>query len=120
MPTLVVYRMLPRFWQTMPMELVCSAVKFLYLQSETFPTEEEQFRAYKTVVETMAGKKYRKNIGYWGGQTGGYFGLDKEDNPALGYSRDPYLLKAARIFSAHNFVPFTVRATMVHYRLCFR
>lgn len=120
MPTLVVYRMLPRFWQTMPMELVCSAVSFLYLQSETFPTEEEQFRAYKTVVETMAGKKVIvRTLDIGADKQVDYFGLDKEDNPALGYRAIRICLKRLDIFQAHNFVPFTVRAIMVHYRLCF-
>ena len=60
--------------------------EFLYLQSETFPTEEEQFRAYKTVVETMAGKKVIvRTLDIGADKQVDYFGLDKEDNPALGY-----------------------------------
>ena len=60
--------------------------EFLYLQSETFPTEEEQFRAYKTVVETMAGKKVIvRTLDIGADKQVDYFDLDKEDNPALGY-----------------------------------
>mgnify|MGYP002747280262 CR=1 FL=1 len=56
--------------------------EFLYLQSETFPTEEEQFRAYKTVVETMAGKKVIvRTLDIGADKQVDYFGLDKEDNP---------------------------------------
>lgn len=61
--------------------------EFLYLESETFPTEEQQFAVYKQVAETMAGKKviFRTlDIGA-DKQVVDYFGLDKEENPALGY-----------------------------------
>ena len=34
-----------------------SECEFLYLGRNDFPTEEEQFQAYKQVVQTMAGKK---------------------------------------------------------------
>ena len=73
--------------------------EFLYLQSETFPTEEEQFRAYKTVVETMAGKKVIvRTLDIGADKQVDYFGLDKEDNPALGYRAIRICLKQQDIF----------------------
>lgn len=73
--------------------------EFLYLQSETFPTEEEQFRAYKTVVETMAGKKVIvRTLDIGADKQVDYFGLDKEDNPALGYRAIRICLKQPEIF----------------------
>ena len=60
--------------------------EFIYLESEDFPTEEAQFAIYKRVVETMAGKKVIiRTLDIGADKQAGYFGLDKEDNPALGY-----------------------------------
>mgnify|MGYP000743791716 CR=1 FL=1 len=73
--------------------------EFLYLQSETFPTEEEQFRAYKTVVETMAGKKVIvRTLDIGADKQVDYFGLDKEDNPALGYRAIRICLDRPEVF----------------------
>lgn len=60
--------------------------EFLYLKSDHFPTEEEQFQVYKTVAETMAGKRAiirTMDIGV--DKTCDYFHLEAEENPALGY-----------------------------------
>ena len=60
--------------------------EFLYLESDTFPTEEEQFQAYKTVAENMAGKKVIiRTLDIGADKQVDYFKLDKEENPALGY-----------------------------------
>ena len=60
--------------------------EFLYLESTTYPTEEEQFEAYKKVVETMGGKKVIiRTLDIGADKQIEYFELDKEDNPALGY-----------------------------------
>ena len=60
--------------------------EFIYLESEDFPTEEAQFAIYKRVVETMAGKKVIiRTLDIGADKQAGYFGLDKEENPALGY-----------------------------------
>ena len=60
--------------------------EFLYLESETYPTEEEQFQAYRTVAENMAGKKVIiRTLDIGADKQVGYFNLDKEENPAMGY-----------------------------------
>lgn len=60
--------------------------EFLYLQSSTYPTEEEQFQAYKTVAQNMGGKKVIiRTLDIGADKQVDYFNLDKEDNPALGY-----------------------------------
>ncbi|MDK2808840.1 MAG: phosphoenolpyruvate-protein phosphotransferase system enzyme [Clostridiales bacterium] len=60
--------------------------EFLYLESKDFPTEEEQFRAYKTVAENMAGKPVIiRTLDIGADKKVDYFHLDAEENPALGY-----------------------------------
>ena len=60
--------------------------EFLYLEKEDFPTEEEQFQAYKTVVQNMGKKKVIiRTLDIGADKQADYFGLDHEDNPAMGY-----------------------------------
>ena len=60
--------------------------EFLYLESEDYPTEEQQFQAYKKVLESMAGKKVIiRTLDIGADKQIDYFDLDKEDNPALGF-----------------------------------
>jgi phosphotransferase system enzyme I (PtsI) len=60
--------------------------EFLYLESSDYPTEEEQFQAYKQVVEAMGGKKVIvRTLDIGADKQVDYFNLDHEDNPALGY-----------------------------------
>lgn len=59
--------------------------EFLYLEKEDYPTEEEQFAVYKTVAETMAGKKVIiRTLDIGADKQAGYFGLAHEENPAMG------------------------------------
>ena len=59
--------------------------EFLYLESSDYPTEEEQFAAYKRVVETMGGKKVViRTLDIGADKQVSYFNLDKEENPAMG------------------------------------
>lgn len=59
--------------------------EFLYLESEDYPTEEQQFSAYKRVLESMAGKKVIiRTMDIGADKQIDYFNLDKEENPALG------------------------------------
>ena len=73
--------------------------EFLYLQSKHFPTEEEQFKAYKTVAENMAGKKVIiRTLDIGADKQVDYFDLGKEENPALGYRAIRICLKEQEIF----------------------
>ena len=73
--------------------------EFLYLESNTFPTEEEQFQAYKTVAENMAGKKVIiRTLDIGADKQVDYFNLDKEDNPAMGYRAIRICLTRPEIF----------------------
>ena len=73
--------------------------EFLYLESEDFPTENEQFIAYKTVAENMAGKKVIiRTLDIGADKQVEYFHLDKEDNPALGYRAIRICLTQQEIF----------------------
>lgn len=73
--------------------------EFLYLGSENFPSEEEQFIAYKTVAENMAGKKVIiRTLDIGADKQVGYFNLDKEDNPAMGYRAIRICLSQPDIF----------------------
>lgn len=73
--------------------------EFLYLESDDYPSEEEQFQAYKKVVETMGGKKVIiRTLDIGADKQVDYFGLDKEDNPALGYRAIRICLTRPEIF----------------------
>ncbi len=73
--------------------------EFLYLGREDFPTEEEQFQAYKQVAQTMAGKKVIiRTLDIGADKQVDYFNLGKEDNPALGYRAIRICLKQQDIF----------------------
>ena len=73
--------------------------EFLYLESNTFPTEEEQFQEYKTVAENMAGKKVIiRTLDIGADKQVDYFNLDKEDNPAMGYRAIRICLTQPEIF----------------------
>ncbi len=59
--------------------------EFLYMESSCFPTEEQQFNAYKKVLESMAGKKVViRTLDIGAEKQADYFDLRKEENPALG------------------------------------
>ena len=73
--------------------------EFLYLESEDFPTEEQQFQVYKQVAENMAGKKVIiRTLDIGADKQVDYFGLDKEENPALGYRAIRICLTRPEIF----------------------
>ncbi len=73
--------------------------EFLYLGRDSFPSEEEQFLAYKQVVQTMGQKKVIiRTLDIGADKQADYFGLDKEDNPALGYRAIRICLKQPEIF----------------------
>lgn len=73
--------------------------EFLYLESETFPTEEAQFQAYRQVAENMAGKRVIiRTLDIGADKQVDYFNLPKEENPALGYRAIRICLQQTDIF----------------------
>ena len=73
--------------------------EFLYLENTDFPTEDQQFSVYKQVAESMAGKKVIiRTLDIGADKQVDYFGLDKEDNPALGYRAIRICLTRPEIF----------------------
>lgn len=73
--------------------------EFLYLGKSDFPTEEEQFQAYRQVLQTMAGKKVIiRTLDIGADKQVDYFNLGNEDNPALGYRAIRICLKQPDIF----------------------
>lgn len=59
--------------------------EFIYLESSTYPTEEEQFQIYKKTAQTMAGKRVIiRTLDIGADKQADYFELDKEENPAMG------------------------------------
>ena len=73
--------------------------EFLYLENSDYPTEEQQFHAYKRVLESMAGKKVIiRTLDIGADKQVNYFGLKKEDNPALGYRAIRICLTRPEIF----------------------
>ena len=81
--------------------------EFLYLGRNDFPTEEEQFQAYKQAVQTMAGKKVIiRTLDIGADKQVDYFNLGKEENPALGYRAIRICLKQPEIFKAQLRVLF--------------
>lgn len=73
--------------------------EFLYMDSDTMPTEEEQFEAYKEVLEKSEGKRVIvRTLDIGGDKDLKYLNLDKEDNPFLGYRAIRICLREPEIF----------------------
>lgn len=73
--------------------------EFLYLGKTDYPTEEEQFQAYRQVVQMMAGKKVIiRTLDIGADKQVDYFHLDREENPAMGYRAIRICLKEPGIF----------------------
>lgn len=73
--------------------------EFLYLESSDYPTEEQQFAAYKKVLESMAGKKVIiRTLDIGADKQADYFDLPEEENPALGYRAIRICLTRPEIF----------------------
>lgn len=73
--------------------------EFLYLENSDYPTEEQQFTAYKKVLESMAGKKVIiRTLDIGADKKVDYFDLKPEENPALGYRAIRICLTRPEIF----------------------
>ena len=73
--------------------------EFLYLETQEYPTEEQQFKAYRTVAENMAGKKVIiRTLDIGADKQVDYFGLEHEENPAMGYRAIRICLDRREVF----------------------
>lgn len=73
--------------------------EFLYLEKKDYPTEEEQFSVYKTVAETMAGKKVIiRTLDIGADKQASYFELGHEENPAMGLRAIRICLTRPQVF----------------------
>lgn len=73
--------------------------EFIYLESSTYPTEDEQFQIYKKTAETMAGKRVIiRTLDIGADKQADYFNLDKEENPAMGLRAIRICLTRPEIF----------------------
>ncbi len=73
--------------------------EFIYLESNTYPTENQQFQIYKKVAETMAGKRVIiRTLDIGADKQADYFNLDKEENPAMGLRAIRICLTRPEIF----------------------
>ena len=73
--------------------------EFIYLGRDDFPTENEQFQIYKSVAETMAGKRVIiRTLDIGADKKVDYFNLGEEENPALGYRAIRICLSQPEIF----------------------
>lgn len=73
--------------------------EFLYLEGKTYPTEQDQFEVYKSVLERMAGRKtVIRTLDIGADKRADYFGIAKEENPALGFRAIRICLTRPEIF----------------------
>lgn len=73
--------------------------EFLYLERTDFPDEEEQFQTYKTVLQSMGGKKVViRTLDIGADKQAPYFGLEREENPAMGMRAIRICLTRPQIF----------------------
>lgn len=96
--------------------------EFLYLESDHFPTEEEQFKVYRYAAETMAGKMVViRTLDIGADKQIDYFQLPKEENPALGYRairicltrRDIFQTQLRALFRASAFGNIAIMFPMI-------
>ncbi len=91
--------------------------EFLYLESSDFPTEEDQFKAYKAVAENMAGKKVIiRTLDIGADKTVDYFNLDKEENPAIRIClKQPEIFKTQlrALYRASNYGQIAIMFPMI-------
>lgn len=73
--------------------------EFLYLEKEDYPTEEEQFQVYKTVARNMGGKEVIiRTLDIGADKQIGYFQMEQEENPAMGYRAIRICLDRPEVF----------------------
>ena len=73
--------------------------EFLYLEKNSLPTEKEQFESYRAVAEKMKGKKVIiRTMDIGADKQADYLGLEKDENPAMGYRAIRICLDQQEIF----------------------
>lgn len=73
--------------------------EFIYLESDDYPNEEEQFLIYRRVLESMGGRKVIiRTLDIGADKKADYFGLENEENPALGFRAIRICLTHPNIF----------------------
>ena len=73
--------------------------EFLFMDRDSVPTEEEQFEAYKTVAEKLAGKPVIiRTLDIGGDKAIDYLGLEQEENPFLGFRAIRFCLQRPDIY----------------------
>ena len=73
--------------------------EFLYLEKETYPTEDELFSAYRQTAERMGGREVViRTLDIGADKTADYFDIEKEANPAMGFRALRICLKRPEIF----------------------
>lgn len=96
--------------------------EFLYLEKNDYPSEEEQFKAYKTVVERMAGKKVIiRTLDIGADKQAGYFNIEQEENPAMGYRairicldrKDIFKTQLRALYRASNYGNLSIMYPMI-------
>lgn len=96
--------------------------EFLYLESKDYPTEEEQFKHYKKVVEEMNGKEVIiRTLDIGADKKVDYFELPEEENPALGYRSirickdrpDIFLTQLCALYRASNYGNLSIMVPMI-------
>ena len=85
--------------------------EFLYLEKDTYPTEEEQFQSYKLAAEMMAGKKVIiRTLDIGADKQVEYFHLGQEENPAMGYRAIRICLEEPEVFKTQLWAIFRASA----------
>ena len=96
--------------------------EFLYLEDSDYPTEERQFSVYKKVLEAMSGKKVIiRTLDIGADKQIDYFGLEKENNPAMGYRavricldrRDMFKTQLRALYRASAFGSLSIMVPMI-------
>ena len=72
--------------------------EFMYLENTDYPAEEEQFRIYKHVLESIPGKVIIRTLDIGADKQADYFHLEHEENPALGLRAIRLCLSRPEIF----------------------
>lgn len=96
--------------------------EFIYLEKDTYPTEEEQFQVYKKAVEMMGGKQVViRTLDIGADKQAEYFNMEKEENPAMGYRairicldrREIFITQLRALFRASSFGNIAIMFPMI-------